>query len=273
VGFSIRLKKKNVAEVEIENAPQGSQSEEIQPNLAGITQRDLILFLFLTSFMCVLGITLTKSLGLVWFPIASTTYFVGGLVFQIMGGVIFLGLKVAGKSLDLKRFRFNKSMTVTHLLFGISLGLIFPVSLQVFTISFNIPNILGGLPSKPIMYGFWILLALLILFSQLLIEIMLQEYQKYAIKDSEHQRPLKIFLKISGGMVLYYLIIIAGLVTIGISTLTLAFTAGFFAAIAFVPLLGAIIFRYLKSNIPTILFTAIILAGVIVNLLPYSSLG
>lgn len=164
-------------------------------------------------------------------------------------------------------------MSAFHILFGVALGIILPVSLQLFTISFNIPNILGGLPSKPIMYGYWAIIASIIIWSQLLIELMLQAFQKASVEGGAKERPLKGLLKMGGVMAIYYLVVIAGMITVGISTLTLAFTAGFFAAIAIIPIIGAICFHYLRSNLPTILFTAIVVAGTIVNLLPYSSVG
>jgi len=209
---------------------------------------------------------------------SSSSSFFGALLFM---GVTTWTLLIIFKMMKRNGFLFKKDFSSDSdyrlvswknisidIFAGLIISLIIPISFQIFFYNIDIPNVLGGFPSKLDTIKDWFIFSCFIGFMILPGELILNKVQKYVMMISEKYHLIKFLFIIVIGKILSILLLYLVMNFMGIRFLSMLFTIVFIIFVYIGQIIGVILFHYNESHIPTIFFTSILAAWIIISLLP-----
>lgn len=230
------------------------------------------------SLFIVLGIYITNFITISWISLSSSSNFFGAilfmgvstwillLIFKIMKRKGFL-FKKEQRTDSIKSMVSRKSFSI-DILAGLLISLIIPIAFQIFFYAIDIPNILGGFPSKLDSIKNWFIFSVVIGAMILPGELISNKIQKIVMIISEKYRLLKFLLVFVVGKISSILLIYLMLNFMGIGFLSILFTIVFIIFVYIGQVIGVILYHYNESPIPAIIFTSTLTAWIIISLLP-----
>ncbi len=233
--------------------------------------------LFQTIFL-LSGIYIVNNVQISWISMSSSSSFFGALLFMgITTWILLFIFKLMKKNGFLFKKEFSsdsnykllswKSFSI-DILAGLLISLIIPISFQIFFYNIDIPNVLGGFPSKLDTLKNWLIFSVIIGAMILPGELILNKVQIYVMIISEKYHLIKYLFIIIIGKILSILLLYLVMNFMGIRFLTMLFTIVFIIVVYVGQIIGVVLYHLNESPIPTIFFTSIFTAWIIISLLP-----
>ena len=248
--------------------------DKIQKKLWG----EILSLILFQSIFILLGIYIINNFTISWISMSSSSSFFGAMLFM---GVTTWILLMAFKLMKRNGFLLKGEISTDHnnnlltwrnfsidILAGLFISLIIPISFQIFFYAIDIPNVLGGFPSKLDTLKNWFIFSFIIGAMILPGEIISNKIQKIIMIISEKYRLIKFLLLIVIGKMGSIMILYLVLNFMGIGFLSMLFTIVFIIFVYIGQIIGVVLYHYNESPIPTILFTSILTAWIIISLLP-----
>ena len=239
---------------------------------------EILSFILFQTIFLLLGIYIINNIQISWISMSSSSSFFGALLFMgVTTWILLLILKMMKRNGFLIKEEFSSDPNYHMLswknlfidiLAGLIISLIIPISFQLFFYNIDIPNVLGGFPSKLDILKDWFIFSTIIGAMILPGELILNKVQKLVMITSEKYHLIKYLFVIVIGKMGSILILYMVMNLMGIRFLTMLFTIVFIIFVYFGQIIGAVLYDLNDSTIPTIFFTSIFTAWIIISLLP-----
>jgi len=239
---------------------------------------EILSFILFQTIFLLLGIYIINNVQISWISMSSSSSFFSALLFM---GVSTWILLLIFKMMKRNEFLFKKESSSDSnyrlfswknisidILAGLIISLIIPISFQIFFYNIEIPNVLGGFPSKLDTLKNWFIFSVIIGSMIFPGELILNKVQKSVMIIAEKYHLLKILFIIIIGKILSILILYLVMNFMGIRFLTMLFTIVFIIVVYVGQIIGVVLYHLNESPIPTIFFTCIFTAWIIISLLP-----
>jgi len=250
------------------------QFKSIQKKLWG----EILTHILFQSIFLLLGIFIINNVQISWISMSSSSSFFGAMLFMgVSTWILFLIFKMLKRNGFLFKNEYStdsnykllswKNLSI-DILAGIFISLIIPISFQIFFYNIEIPNVLGGFPSKLDTLKNWFIFSVFIGAMISPGELILNKFQNYVMIISEKYHLIKFLLIIVIGKIMSVLILYLVMNIMGIGFLTMLFTIVFIIVVYVGQIIGVVLYHLNESAIPTIFFTSIFTAWIIISLLP-----
>jgi pimeloyl-ACP methyl ester carboxylesterase len=250
------------------------QFESIQKKLWG----EILSLILFQSIFLLLGIYIVNNVQISWISMSSSSSFFGALLFMgVTTWILLVIFKIMKRNGFLIKKEFSsdsddkllswKNISI-DIFAGLIISLIIPISFQLFFYNIDIPNVLGGFPSKLDTLKNWFIFSVLIGAMILPGELILNKVQKMVMIISEKYHLIKFLFIIVIGKILSILMLYLAMDFMGIRFLTMLFTIVFIIFVYIGQIIGVILYHYNESSIPPIFITSILTAWIIISLLP-----
>jgi len=258
--------------------PTQKSTEQEYNNIHKKLWGEVLSIILFQSIFILLGIYISNNITISWISMGSSSSFIGAMLFTGVSTWILLTIfKITKRngflfkkklSTDTNNNWFSWKNISIDIFAGLLISIIIPISFQIFFYAIDIPNVLGGLPTKLDTLKNWFLYSVFIGAMILPGELISNKIQKIIMIISEKYRLLNYLIAIVAGKIMSILVLYLVLNFMGIGFLSMLFTIVFIIFVYIGQIIGVILFHYNESPISTTIFTSILTAWIIISLLP-----
>jgi len=258
--------------------PPQKSIEQQSGNIQKKLWAEILSLILFQSIFLLLGIYIVNNVQISWISMSSSSSFFGALLFMgVTTWILLMIFKIMKRNGFLIKKEFSSDSNDKFLSWknisidifaGLIISLIIPISFQLFFYNIDIPNVLGGFPSKSVTLKNWFVFSVFIGAMILPGELILNKVQKMVMIITEKYHLIKFLFIIVIGKILSILMLYLAMNFMGIRFLTMLFTIVFIIFVYIGQIIGVILYHYNESPIPPIFFSSILTAWIIISLLP-----